>query len=192
MGAVFYIDQKQQYDEIIERLKSLVDQLKDLSEEDFELFRVWLKNVVKISDGIKRVIQGNDELETGPNKGKSKLATSLKETFLPGLFNEWIDGDFDSFGYKKQAEKEYNPNEVMDPWFKSDYAIDRKEAKTERKKAKEDLQEYWEEEFKYEEINENDKLIIDPIIEKLIREELNATHPLDIRGNYDENQERIE
>ena len=41
-------------------------------------------------------------------------------------------------------------------------------------------------------MNENDKLIIDPIIEKLIREELNATHPLDIRGNYDENQERIE
>ena len=152
----------------------------------------WLKNIVKISDGIKRVIEGNDELETGPNKGKSKLATSLKETFLPGLFNEWIDGDFDSFGYKKQAEKEYNPNEVMDPWFKSDYATDRKEAKAERKKAKEDLQEYWEKEFKYEKINENDKLIIDPIIEKLIREELNATHPLDIRGNYDENQERIE
>ena len=126
------------------------------------------------------------------DKGKSKIATSLKETFLPGLFNEWIDGDFDSFGYKKQAEKEYNPNEVMDPWFKSDYAIDRKEAKAERKKAKEELQEYWEKEFKYEDITENDKLIMDPIIEKLIREELNATHPLDIRGNYDENQERIE
>ena len=152
----------------------------------------WFKNVVKISDGLSRKVQGNDELETGPNQGKSKFWVSTRETLLPGLFNEWIDGDFDSFGYKKQAEKEYNPNEVMDPWFKSDYAIDRKEAKAERKKAKEDLQEYWEKEFKYEDINENDKLIIDPIIEKLIREELNATHPLDIRGNYDENQERIE
>ena len=109
-----------------------------------------------------------------------------------GIHRVYFEKEYYKNLTSQQAEKEYNPNEVMDTWFKSDYVIDRKEAKAERKRAKEDLQEYWEKEFKYEDINVNDKLIIDPIIEKLIREELNATHPLDIRGNYDENQERIE
>lgn len=152
----------------------------------------WFKNVVKISDGLSRKVQGNDELETGPNQGKSKFWVSTRETLLPGIFNEWVDGDFDSFGYKKQSKKDFNPGELQDYWFKSDYAKDRKTIKAERATAKEELQEYWEKEFKYEELSADDKVIIDPIIEKLIREELNATHPLDIRGNYDENQERIE
>ena len=152
----------------------------------------WFKNVVKISDGLSRKVQGNDELETGPNQGKSKFWVSTRETLLPGIFNEWIDGDFDSFGYKKQSKKDFNPGELQDYWFKSDYAKDRKTIKAERATAKEELQEYWEKEFKYEELSADDKIIIDPIMDKLIKEELDATHPLDIRGNYDENQERIE
>lgn len=152
----------------------------------------WFKNVVKISDGLSRKVQGNDELETGPNQGKSKFWVSTRETLLPGIFNEWIDGDFDSFGYKKQSKKDFNPGELQDYWFKSDYAKDRKTIKAERATAKEELQEYWEKEFKYEELSADDKIVIDPIMDKLIKEELNATHPLDIRGNYDENQERIE
>ena len=152
----------------------------------------WFKNVVKISDGLSRKVQGNDELETGPNQGKSKFWVSTRETLLPGIFNEWIDGDFDSFGYKKQSKKDFNPGELQDYWFKSDYAKDRKTIKAERATAKEELQEYWEKEFKYEELSADDKVIIDPIMDKLIKEELDTTHPLDIRGNYDENQERLE
>ncbi len=43
IGAVFYIDQKQQYNEIIERLKNLVDKLKNLTERILIYFGYGLK-----------------------------------------------------------------------------------------------------------------------------------------------------
>ncbi|NSW91787.1 MAG: hypothetical protein HPY74_14155 [Firmicutes bacterium] len=45
IGAVFYIDLKPRYDEIIMRLKKLVEQLNKMSKEDLKLFKVWLKNI---------------------------------------------------------------------------------------------------------------------------------------------------
>jgi len=81
IGAVFYIDQKQQYDEIIERLKNLVDQLKDLTEEDFDLFRVWLKNIVarympkEEAAEIEKIIDSNK----GANNMEYNLGIAIRD-----------------------------------------------------------------------------------------------------------------
>ncbi|NSW90950.1 MAG: hypothetical protein HPY74_09840 [Firmicutes bacterium] len=51
-------------DEIIKRLKKLADLLKGLSEEDFNLFRIWLKNVAtrgmpkEKAEEIEKIIEG--------------------------------------------------------------------------------------------------------------------------------------
>ncbi len=81
IGAVFYIDQKQQYDEIIERLKNLVDQLKNLTEEDFDLFRVWLKNIVarympkEEASEIEKIIDSNK----GANNMEYNLGIAIRD-----------------------------------------------------------------------------------------------------------------
>ena len=98
IGAVFYIDQKQQYDEIIERLKSLVDQLKDLSEEDFELFRVWLKNVVtrgmpkEKAKEIEKIIESNKEADSMVYNMEIAIRDKMKEMELKGRQEGILEG----------------------------------------------------------------------------------------------------
>ncbi|HOJ10661.1 MAG TPA: Rpn family recombination-promoting nuclease/putative transposase [Clostridiales bacterium] len=90
VGAVFYIDQKQQYDEIIERLKNLVDQLKDLREEDFELFKIWLKNVVtrgmpkEEAKEIEKIIESNKEADSMVYNMEIAIRNKMKEVELKG------------------------------------------------------------------------------------------------------------
>lgn len=153
----------------------------------------WFKKVEAVSDGLTRMFTtGDDILASGPNAGKSKTGESLKNMSMPGIFNEWTQGDFGSFGFAKQMEKDMDPGEVMDAWFKSDYAKDRKNVKAERAGKKEELTDYWQKEFDYNSLDEQQKLQIDPIITKIINQELSAEMPTDIRINYDENQKRIE
>ncbi len=90
IGAVFYIDQKPQYDDIIDRLKNLVDKLKDLSEEDFELFRVWLKNVVtrgmpkEKAKEIEKIIESNKEADSMVYNMEIAIRDKMKEMELKG------------------------------------------------------------------------------------------------------------
>jgi hypothetical protein len=153
----------------------------------------WFKKVEAVSDGLTRMLTtGEDTLASGPNAGKSKTGESLKNMSMPGIFNEWTQGDFGSFGFAKQMEKDMDPGEAMDAWFKSDYAKDRKDVKAERAGKKEELTDYWQKEFDYNSLDEQQKLQIDPIITKIINQELSAEMPTDIRINYDENQKKIE
>lgn len=153
----------------------------------------WFKKVEAVSDGLSRMATtGDDTLASGPNAGKSKLGESLKNMSMPGIFNEWTQGDFGSFGFAKQMEKDMNPGEIMDAWFKSDYAKDRKELKGERADKREELTDYWHKEFDYDNLAEEEKLQLDPVINKIINQELSAEAPTDIRAMYDENQKKIE
>ena len=153
----------------------------------------WFTKVEAISDGLTRMITtGDDTLASGPNAGKSKTSQGIGNMSMPGIFNEWVEGDFFSFGFSKQMEKDFNPGEMMDSWYESDYAADRKKLKGERSEKKEELIEYWQKEFNYNNLEEQEQLQIDPIITKLINQELNAETPLDIRAYYDKEQEKIE
>lgn len=153
----------------------------------------WFTKIEGISDGLKRtLITGDDTLATGPNAGKSKLGQSLKSASMPGIFNEWTQGDFGSFGFSKQMEEDQNPGEVMDAWFKSDYAADKKEISGERADKRVELTEYWNKEFDYNNLSEEDKVLVEPLVKKMVNQELDAELPLDIRGYYDENQKKLE
>ena len=153
----------------------------------------WFKKVEAVSDGLTRMFTtGDDTLASGPNAGKSKTGESLKNMSMPGIFNEWTQGDFGSFGFAKQMEKDMDPGEVMDAWFKSDYAKDRKSIKAERASKKEELTDYCQKEFDYDNLEEEEKLQLDPVINKIINQELNADIPTDVRINYDENQKIID
>ena len=46
ISAIFYIDQKTQHDEIIDRLKKLLNLLKNLSVSDFDIFQTWVRNII--------------------------------------------------------------------------------------------------------------------------------------------------
>ncbi|NSW92932.1 MAG: Rpn family recombination-promoting nuclease/putative transposase [Firmicutes bacterium] len=69
IGAVFYINQKPRYDEIIMRLKKLVEQLNKMSKEDLKLFKVWLKNIATCgmteeeTGEIEKIIDENKEVD---------------------------------------------------------------------------------------------------------------------------------
>lgn len=153
----------------------------------------WFTKVEAVSDGLSRLVTtGDDTLASGPNAGKSKLGESLKNMSMPGIFNEWTQGDLGSFGFAKQMEKDMNPGEIMDAWYKSDYAKDRKTIKAERADKKEELTTYWQKEFDYNNLQEEEKLQLDPVINKIINQELNAELSSDIRGEYDEHQKKIE
>lgn len=152
----------------------------------------WFKKVQKISDGLKRTaVTDNDMLTSGENAGKSKLGTALKEAFLPGIFNEWMDGDVSSITFGKQMKKDFKPDEVMDYWFKSDYAKDRKKISSERAEKREELTDYWQGQFKYDEATPETRVFLDSQINKMINQELKYTNPTDIRANYDINQNKI-
>ena len=91
LGAVFYIDQKQQYDEIIERLKNLVDKLKNLTDEDFDLFRVWLKNIIarympkEEALEIEKIIESNKGVNSMEYNLGIAIRDKMKEMKQEGL-----------------------------------------------------------------------------------------------------------
>jgi hypothetical protein len=153
----------------------------------------WFKNVEKLGDGVNKLVsEGNDDMITGPNAGKSKTMTVIRSSTIPGIFNEWIDGDFESFGFSKTKDKDFTPNEVVDSWFKSDYKKDIKVLRAERKEEKQRLTEYWEKELGIDTMDEVSQKVVRDEIKKLVNQEIKATYPLDIRYNYDENQKRLE
>ena len=152
----------------------------------------WFKKVEKIGDGLQRTANDNDILASGVNQGKSKLGTSLKQTFLPGIFNEYLEGEFSTFGFGKQMKSEFKKNEVMDSWFDSDYKKDRNAIKSQRASRKEELQEYWEKEFNLANESEDVQKVLNEKIKTLVSQELNAELPLSERYLYDENQNKIE
>ncbi|HOJ10626.1 MAG TPA: Rpn family recombination-promoting nuclease/putative transposase [Clostridiales bacterium] len=112
IGAVFYIDQKPQYEEMIKRLNNLVEHLKMLSDEDFKLFRVWLKNVAargmtKEETGeIEKIIDENEEAGKMVYAVEIAIRNKIEEMKKQGLeegFKEGIEK-----GIEKGFEKGIN------------------------------------------------------------------------------------
>ena len=149
----------------------------------------WLKRTGKISKSLQSLFE-DDDLSS---QGDSKMGGAIIDNILPGITSEWVRGDFTSFGFRKYGEREWLPGEFVDGFFKSDYKSDLKTLRGKRAEAKKEITEYWEKEFELD--KETDQVIIDILekeIEKRVRQELDAEYSLKIRGNYDENQERIE
>lgn len=46
IGGMFFIDQKPSYEELLSRMEVLAERLKDISQEDFELLKIWVKNII--------------------------------------------------------------------------------------------------------------------------------------------------
>ena len=154
----------------------------------------WFNRVVEVSDGIIRKINGNDTLSSGPNAGESKLFNSLERTFIPGVFKEFTSGNFKDLGFETYKRREWDKNEIMDNWFQSDYKKDRKALKSEKAARKKELTDYWNSELQVD--KEKDpavKIELENIVNKLVKEELDATFNTDfMRLNYDEEQNKIE
>lgn len=154
----------------------------------------WLDGVGKLSTSIQSaILEDDDTILSGSQAGSSKLGASIIKMTLPGITSEWAKGDFTSFGFKTYGEREWKPGEVIDPLFKSDYKADLKAIRAKRVEARIELTEYWSKEFQLE--NETDPAVIEILekeIKKRVNQELEVDYSLKIRGNYDENQERIE
>ncbi|NLC68195.1 MAG: Rpn family recombination-promoting nuclease/putative transposase [Clostridiaceae bacterium] len=98
IGAVFYIDQKPKFDEIIKRLRKLIDLLGKLSEEDLNLFRHWLKNVVTRSMAeenareITKIIDETVEVDNMVYAVEIALRKKIKEVKLEGRLEGKLEG----------------------------------------------------------------------------------------------------
>jgi len=104
LGAVFFLDQAKNLQEIIERLKKLVETLKKMEPEEYRLFVAWAKNVLsrglppeekreisgilkqarpeeveEMISNVERVIQKSleDAMEKGVEKGIEKIARQM-------------------------------------------------------------------------------------------------------------------
>jgi len=151
----------------------------------------WLLKVGKLADGGIRLTEGNDVLSGGVNSGKSKTMTSIKETFLPAVMNEWTEGEFLDFGFKKKKAAEFNKNELMDKWFKSDYSKDRKSIDSDRAEKRLELTDYWKKEVNYDKADGATQREMDAIIKRTVNKQLDIMLPLDIRAGYDAEQNKI-
>ena len=66
-GAVFYLDQATNFEEIIERLKKLIETIRKMNEEEFRLFVNWAKNI------LARDIPDRDKEEINEILDKTRL-----------------------------------------------------------------------------------------------------------------------
>lgn len=100
IGAVFYIDLKPRYDEIIMRLKKLVEQLNKMSKEDLKLFKVWLKNIATCgmteeeTGGIEKIIDENKEVDEMVYAMEIAIRNKMEEIKKQGKIKGKIEGKF--------------------------------------------------------------------------------------------------
>ena len=67
IGAVFFIDQEPEYDEVIGRLKKVMERISELNEEEQGLFLAWFKNIIirgmpgEKAEKLKKAMEGSKE-----------------------------------------------------------------------------------------------------------------------------------
>ena len=93
IGAVFYMDREIIYENFMEKLKNLANLLKNLDEEDFLLFKGWLKNLFMrgMSDEETREIGEIIEI-TDSNKEVDTMAFSMGKVLLEKFAEERLKG----------------------------------------------------------------------------------------------------
>lgn len=98
IGAIFYIDQETKYENIIRKLKNLVDLLKEFDEKDYQLFKVWLKNIFmrgipkEKAREIGKIIDSGKEVDTMVYAMEIALRDKIKEVELKGRTEGKIEG----------------------------------------------------------------------------------------------------
>jgi hypothetical protein len=153
----------------------------------------FFTKVADLTVGLYNVYQGSDVITSGDNIGESKTGNALKKFVVPGIINEFTDGNFDSAGFSKYEKKDWNPNEFLDNAYTTDYKRDLKIIDGERAVLRAELTLYWNEEYEMNEIEDTyTKKTLEEEITKRINEEVNATYPRKIRLMYDEDQQLIE
>ena len=154
----------------------------------------WFKQGDKVNDGIVRgLIKDTDVMTSGVDAGKSKLGTALRSTFLPGIFNDVVEGNADDFGFGKMMKQEYNKTEILDYMMYSDYKKDRLKVKSKRAEDKARIEDYYTAQENLDQIK--DPYLLDEAkkrIAKYTKRDLDKYYPLDIRANYDSEQNKIE
>lgn len=69
ISSVFYVDQERNYEGIFKRVNELLDHLKNMRSEDFNIFKTWLKNIsvsdlgTKNAGNIRKAIDKSEEVE---------------------------------------------------------------------------------------------------------------------------------
>lgn len=144
-------------------------------------------DVNKLFTAYSKWNQGLDKIQTGPNVGESRMWNQTKKTFLPGIMQHPL-----TIGFEKSMEQEYDKSEYFDTFFNSDYKKDKKETRMNRTVVKEELTSELQKAYGYDNLSPEEKLMIDPFIEKEVRKQMKYISPYPNRLEYDENQDRID
>ena len=145
----------------------------------------WFDRIQALSNAYNKYQEGLDEIQTGPNAGESRMMNELQKTFIPSIGQG-------NFGFERMMETEWNKNETVDSWFYSDYKKDKKKARQVRTGARQELMDYWKEEFDYDNQTPAMQRVLDTRIDKLVKERLEVVAPYPLRYMYNEEQERVE
>ena len=101
IGAVFYIDQKEQFNEVLMSLRKLADILKSISKEDFQIFKTWLKNIIvyalpkEQAEELENVIDKSEEVEEMEYALGLSIYNKLKEAEQKGEQKGRLEGKLD-------------------------------------------------------------------------------------------------
>jgi len=101
IGAVFYIDHKEQFNEVLMSLRKLADILKSISKEDFQIFKTWLKNIIvyalpkEQAEELENVIDKSEEVEEMEYALGLSIYNKLKEAEQKGEQKGRLEGKLD-------------------------------------------------------------------------------------------------
>lgn len=162
----------------------------------------WFKTATDLGDAMFKTFFKGPDLESGPNEGKNRMLVAGVKGFLPGIAGEYILHDSDvegepyAFGFGNAMKSEYQKNDLIDGWYVSDYKKDKADFKDQRKQYKKERLDYWEKEYEpFFKEYENDPVMLDALqkeMEKLAKQEVEATLPYPNRALYDDRQAKKE
>jgi hypothetical protein len=164
----------------------------------------WFKSATDISEAILKTFYVGPTLQSGPNEGKNRIVVAGVKGTLPGIVGEYILQEDNpdeevlpySFGFGNAMKTEYQKNDLIDYWYRSDYKKDRAKFKDQRKDYKKERVKYWEKEYEpFLEQYKEDPIMMDALkkeIESLATQEVNANMPYPNRAFYDESQTKVE
>ena len=128
-----------------------------------------------------------DRISTGVTTGESRLGNSTKRLFVPGIFQSPL-----TLGYEKTMSREYDTTEYFDRYFWSDYKKHKKSQKFVRDDIRADLTDELKHSFKYDDMGEITRKVVDGIITAIINDVVNVAAPYDSRIYYDEEQMKLQ
>jgi hypothetical protein len=162
----------------------------------------WFKSATDISEAMVKTFFKGPNIESGPNEGKNRLLVAGVKSTLPGIVGEYILHENDdeatpyAFGFGNAMKTEYQKNDLMDYIYQSDYKKDKADFKEQRKVYKKERLDYWEKEYEpFLEQYKDDPLMMDALqkeMEKLAKQEVEATLPYPNRALYDDFQTKTQ